>query len=767
MQKKNHNKAFHIILIAVTLMILLIDIFVKVNISFENSSVIGTSITFLTIIYTLWFSYLLVVKQIYSNRYSSKLVGKYIYAGSKSLTIHFFVLLVIGFLLLILNLELFIFSLWYIINCIAYIFLCGKNIYKKIGDDEIKKVVKEKVKLILNSIDDNSDAKSVKREILRLDRIYDEAYLKNEATTCRIVIVSYYDFLKKYIETRNKNIIQNDEKQQEILKLLIAFQSNLLKKDSSDFAYELNMNIINMIYELAKMSVKCEIESLLMELMNVFYYALTFDLKISRLLFQEVYKYIYLLEKQAYEQDSEILFGKILEKSKSIFYAIKFEIGEADYIAFLRHLVSGLLNCIENKKENYYTKIYSEFENNIASEISIDNCSNVCILLSMILNKDSFNKNQRAKEDFIVLMKRLARNKTIYNNQFFAFVIYVVDKYKEIGEQDAAFELQYLYAKNIVESMVEAPNYIFPEFSTRVKNILHSEEKNQELSEKLDVLIAYAIEKNKTNWVGLLFSELIRVLKLTEQKDKNIQLIWIYLFQKALTNVSSANNSSMQELVLKYYKLAIFEMDKLKIISYDLSIKIIDNLRNLCEFRYRQNVDFSCEIVEFLDDLLDSENNLYFINNNKEIRGRIYRSLFDIAIDSIEKNQDLVIKRVSNVIGWRIKEMIEKGNSETADQLIDYALNMYNLCRDNKINEQTIVFVGTLFVIIGAFAGMEPKHYRYRNKIINELKKDNKNKEYLVVSKKIRQCEPLGWKGVLGRNPEDEFNKFWATYNKQ
>ena len=75
-------------------------------------------------------------------------------------------------------------------------------------------------------------------------------------------------------------------------------------------------------------------------------------------------------------------------------------------------------------------------------------------------------------------------------------------------------------------------------------------------------------------------------------------------------------------------------------------------------------------------------------------------SLFDIAKDSIEKNQDLVIKRVSNIIGWKIKELIKDGASKHAEMLLDYAIKMYNLCRANKINDQTIVFVGTLFIIL-------------------------------------------------------------------
>lgn len=69
-------------------------------------------------------------------------------------------------------------------------------------------------------------------------------------------------------------------------------------------------------------------------------------------------------------------------------------------------------------------------------------------------------------------------------------------------------------------------------------------------------------------------------------------------------------------------------------------------------------------------------------------------------------------------------------------------------------------------VILGAYAGTEPKYYGYRNRIITSLRSDPQNKEYLEVSKQLRQCETLGWTHLLGSNPNGEINKFWIEYNK-
>ena len=68
--------------------------------------------------------------------------------------------------------------------------------------------------------------------------------------------------------------------------------------------------------------------------------------------------------------------------------------------------------------------------------------------------------------------------------------------------------------------------------------------------------------------------------------------------------------------------------------------------------------------------------------------------------------------------------------------------------------------------IIGAYAGTQTKYYRYRTKIIKALKPDPKNREYLEVSKQLRQYEILGWKCLLGADPIGEINKFWGEFNK-
>lgn len=108
--------------------------------------------------------------------------------------------------------------------------------------------------------------------------------------------------------------------------------------------------------------------------------------------------------------------------------------------------------------------------------------------------------------------------------------------------------------------------------------------------------------------------------------------------------------------------------------------------------------------------------------------------------------------------------MLEKSNSDMVEKLIQYAASLFDLCKENRINYQTIVFVGTLFIIIGAFTTTDRKYFQYRNSIVQALRKDANNIGFLEVSRKLRETEIQTWRDVLGGDPKGVINRFWREY---
>lgn len=764
MRKKITLAVPFIIMILILIASVLLDVFIAVDLVTDKNSIVVAMISFLTIVFSIWFSYLMIIKQKYSNRIVNSIVRKYVNEGVLLLAIQYLVLLVVGFALLFVPMEITFTVYGFVLTGIIFICYCAKSINKKIGEEEIAKEIDQRVARVLENIEKEHKNNEIKDNLNELNKIYKEAYLNNEKIICEMILDSVDKFFNKFICERNKKIIFDEKNVQESFKIILHFLEKLLVKSPTNYDYDFNLKICSILFNVAKISVKCNIDVVLHEILNSYNHILSENTHIAESLFEDVYRYLFVLEKIALQEKQEDTFECVLEKSKSIYYHVKFEVAIDGQLAFLKHYVLGMIDCVENQDRHHYGRYFDGFKTAVLSEISVENWNSICILISMLLNKSEVIRDKEIKEDIISIVEDLAKFKTIYNPKFFSFINFVVEKLKELEEDERAFEIQYTYAKNIVGSVNDAPDYIFPEFASQMVDEIKDVNKIEELCDKFDTLIMLSIERNKTIWVALLLMESIKCLKNTKQREKQIQLLWIETIQNSLIRVSLSNNKAMQEVVLEYYKKAIQEMDKGKLVSHDLGLKIIESLRFLCESRYRQNEDFVCKIVEFINDLIDSENNYYFVNNSKEVRDAIFRTIYDIGIDAIEKNQELVIKRVSNILGWRIKEMLEKSNSDMVEKLIQYAASLFDLCKENRINYQTIVFVGTLFIIIGAFTTTDRKYFQYRNRIVQALRKDANNIGFLEVSRKLRETEIQTWRDVLGGDPKGAINRFWREY---
>lgn len=765
MQKKKYLPVVYSVLIFLAIVCILVDLMGWVSLSIKGlNEIIIFIMSFLSVIFTLWFSYLLVIKQVYTNKYSQEILNKYVRSGTLHLIIYYFVLLIISILLLIINLSFHVFAIYYIINSFSFMVLCGKNISKKIGENEIRKLLENNIENVLCSLKNVYDEETMKSSLNKINAIYDDAYNCLDQSTCKMVIKSYYNFSEEYIKNRNTKIIDNNQDIEKSIDIFISCYMKLLKKDTSDFSIKLNKKILYSLYKLAKIAIDCEIKSLLSKLIDAYKNILTIEKVYFDTLSEDIFAFLCYLEIKSEKEGKSELFNDLLDKSKSLFVVLKFKYNRIDLTGFLRHYVSTLIDCKENKKLDFAKKVLSYIDDIILNEIDIQNCKTIFIILSMIINEEDFAKDDNICNEYVILIKKIINNKSIYCNDLYSFVMYVVDKLNQQKRVDKAKDLQYYLCESALKNTDDVPAYISPDFYDQVKNEIANQEFNKKVFNDINYLIYIVIEKNNIKWLNILLSQIIDILKNIPQHCRDIQLMWLNIYQKSMVSASSADNNNMKDVIFRYYRETLQEMDNRNIISKSLAISVINSLSNLCQLRFRENLDFPCEIVEFLDDLLGNEPTYRFVSSNRDVKYQIYQSLYDIAIDAIERNQELVIQRVSNVIGWKIKYAIENGHGETAEKLINYALSMFELARVNKISHQTIVFVGTLFIIIGAYCQTNTKYFIYKNKIIKGLRKDAVNEQYLVISKQLRCCETGGWKNLLGDNPKAKIDEFWNNY---
>lgn len=106
---------------------------------------------------------------------------------------------------------------------------------------------------------------------------------------------------------------------------------------------------------------------------------------------------------------------------------------------------------------------------------------------------------------------------------------------------------------------------------------------------------------------------------------------------------------------------------------------------------------------------------------------------------------------------------MDAGNSSQAELLLDLSYSLFKLCFVNNIDDQTKAFVGTLFIIIGAYCKANGK-IPFEHKIIEKLK-HVKCKKYLEASKQLREVNSSTW-DIIGKDPEAAMNGFINDANK-
>lgn len=632
-ERKNIKKATEIVSVTIIICLLALGCVLDAIIGkghHQNESVVVMAVSFLTLAFTLWFSYLFIIKQLYENRFCNKSIGRIVFKGSKLLIFLYIALLIVGIIILFIGEGLFFFSIAYVMDCVLLSLLCGFNIYFGFATGELNNVIKDKVESVFVSIKISKDFKKISNEFEELVSIYDDAYLRNEKMTCVQVI----DELK--------------------------------------------------------------------------------------------------------------------EKADGQYW---------DYL-------SKVIIDASDKYMDYADLLFSELQDSILNRIGFGNEKSAYGAIASIFSKEVIENNKNIKQGIYKLVKNLIDKGVTFNDEFMAFIGWISKQYAEIGERDMAFDIRYCFVESVIDSRSVVAIQLFPDFVQKAMSCMNNENDVKQLSGKLDYLVYKALSRNRIGWVNQLLSVLKECILNTQQKDKVIQEMWISTYQRAINIVAINSDYKMQYIVLESYKEVIVEMDSKKIISKSLMKKVIGDLSVTCESHYRQNVDFICEIIETINAFLDNETGLSLILE-KEVRVEIYKNLFNIAVNSIEKGQELVIQQVSNAFGWRIKSLIENGYQEDANLLLDYAFQMYKLCILNKISEQTIVFIGTLFVVIGAFASTKKTYYKYRNKIIDNLSDDLNNKNYLYVAKMLRESNVTGWTSLLGETPKVYFNEFWHIFDEK
>lgn len=580
---------------------------------------------------------------------------------------------------------------------------------------------------------------------------------------CKSIIKYYFDFLKLYIEERNSKIIDKKDSEEETLNVLIVFFKKLIKKDITDFSITLNNYVLYTMIKFIKLLIECQLIGPLELIMHEYCKIYLENRKyIDK---DEAVGNLFKIFIFAYRKKDFELFKKINNMNIGLLRNIALTSIEDDENTFLfKYYVSILIELLE-KNDEYYKYAFNEFRIYLISDTFPKNNRYVIVGLNFLIGNEKFKKSEEIKKDFYELVLQLLDNNDILNESFFINFIY---HYTNSGLENDINKIIYIKYKsilNLLETNVEIPMFLYPDYSFIVEENINLNEKNISNARDIEILINKSIINKKIVSLRYLLQILKKILLKYEKSNKQEQIIWLDIYFNILSDKFLIDNYEIFEIIMYYFRETIYKLDKEKLISKDLAAHIIKAIQTFAQVYTINNEKITSYLIRLLEDFLDRENNLNFVYTNTEVEKEIYEILYYIGIDAIEANKEALVRKISNLLGWKLKEKIEK-KSYLSNNIIDNVTTLYDLCFVNGLSEQVIIFVGTLFIIIGAFCETNQNYHSYKKRIKDKISKP-KYKDYLFKSKLIRECKANEWNELLKSNSNKYFNTFWSYLFKE
>lgn len=734
----------------VLVLIVIESLYIELN-CIDLSIGVNIILTAISVIATIIFTYLIFIKERFS--YYHQAIN-----DQTTDLISIFILFVIGFIVALFD-NIFISQLLYIVFTLLYIVFFVIKMCKKINNNEIDLLIAKISEKVDNNIQNTlqNDINDVRLLLRKVNTAYKFEYEKRNIIACTKIINSYSKFLDESLINRNDKIINNIDNQDDLFRLLTFFYSELIIKEKNDFSNKINLYIVTKYSKFINELVNCEasraIDIAIDNLINIY--------KDNELYFNmdESVKILYLLICYMYEKNN---INKFKEINKSIVGLLRYYLITSNDIK-VRNLIfkyfSSLLSHLINEKNEYFDVILADLKNVLISRSMPKDSLYVISCLSSIIESKNFSNLSIKQDVYNLVLDTIKYNSLILNENFIQWlIIYINDD--NIPNYKEKIQISVLICMKLLENNKDIPFLLIPDFSEKAQENINNDEFNYKCINTYKELLNKCFENKKVESLRYICGNIYYVLNVYQKQNQKEQEMWLKLYFSLLMDSLVVQDSTILESLMYYFRKSIFSLDKDRKISKQTSKYIIDSMCSLSYKYMIQNEKLTIMLLELFKEFLDTDNNFNFVHTNDEIHQLIYKQIYYIGVCAIERNSENVIKEISNLLGWKIKEKIEKKIQTYAALSIDYAIKLYELCYINCISIQTTVFVGTLFIIIGALCETDIHYTNYKKRIKTKIAKEQ-YKDLLLKSKIIRESAIDEWKNVLGNNPHDKIDKFW------
>jgi hypothetical protein len=759
-----------------SLVVIIFDLsFYNGKIEFLNSSnYISQNIVILIMtMMSIFFASSFITVQLFNNRYPLKFIENYAESNIKPKFFNYIFNIIIGLLLLCLNFDLQFTKLFYVAHSF-YCLILFKNFcvnYKMYNPQNSINHFKDR---ILDQINSNCDLMEVENSLDELRNYSEESLSKNEIIIAKHLLGVYKDILCYFLPKRDEIMNAHKLDKNDIAKLEKSFFVSIIEQITKSINYDLKDYIEECFVELKSVLKKCiefnkiiSFDNFCESIDRLFKYCITRKNSIVCIFVIQLYSnlYIHNLKNDAREEWLENLKSKIRFCNLLSYLDIDTTLIKIIYNEYFRIFSE----CIKQDNFSEYKDIVSDFLHFTYVSVNKDcNFVNSIITNSVVLlNNCLENKNEYFNE-YIEMLFSLAKFGLYNNNEEICLQVrYLFERISEnlnysdplsddIRKKEVSFALEVSFTNERL-TISYIPNYL--EIINKAKSDLgvckRIVEEYCELTNKI-------LFKGKHDLTLYQLDNLNKIVLIYNKEQRGQQESFLNLYERLFYSCINLNDSTKFHIVAAHYSEMIEILNKNDKISKSLAEKIMDIYGEVGKYALEEKQ--TSLVLTINDDLVDLLKKVTIIIIKTDLFLNVIEKLFQIGLDSVEKNFEDIIRDVSNKLGWIGKEAIENKRRELVEIILGKAVILMNICDDFMVSTKVMIFIGTLFVILGGFS-VSKSNISCTELVVKYAKKINRQ-DLLKISKKAREYESVVWNSMMAGEAKRNINIFFEKLTR-
>lgn len=436
-----------------------------------------------------------------------------------------------------------------------------------------------------------------------------------------------------------------------------------------------------------------------------------------------------------------------------------------EYYAYM--LVAALNDAFERKDEAAAVKLFDAFErcSTFAAQTS-DSYGDLVKFHLVVFHNAIEYENEVIIDKHLLLLEKTYCYLVEDENWSNCIYLFLESLESRFGSKwtERANKLRVHMVSLAITSSREPSYIVLPNYSQILASADMDSASVKAATEDFILLIEKSLFNNRPGLVYFLFEKLNECILSLEVNRKDLQKELLDVYFRMLEYILGLENGSSLTICLSLFEKCIRSMDKESLVSEDLGSYLVREFFSIAEVDADYQKKTRSSVLNVLFGLMKKDREVNFLYKKLEVRKKYYSGFFSIGMNALENDKEALLREVSNYLGWMFLRSLERQDHTDASVLLKSIEKLHRYSLRFDLSSSTRIFLLTLFVIVGSYSCIDPRNFRYRDRLADYLK--TVSFEDIKLATEMRIQDNDSWDDIFHGRALEVSASFLSAVNK-